>query len=59
MTALKALVFSSADLAEAAFKNATAEIDAIELRRAAAEAYSRYTAMSAVLDRRYGPARRR
>jgi hypothetical protein len=59
MTALKALVFSPAELAEAAYKSATASVDAIELRRAAAEAYERYTAQSVALDRRFGPARRR
>jgi hypothetical protein len=64
MTALKSLVFGEreptpADVAYAKFARASASVDAIELRRAAAEEFARYTATSAVLDRRYGPARRR
>jgi hypothetical protein len=59
MTALKALVFSPAELAEAAYKSATVEVDRIELRRAAEEAYSRHIAQSVALDRRLGQIRRR
>ena len=63
-SALKSLVFgdlepTAADVEYAKFTLTAAEVDAAELRAAAAEAYSRYTATSAALDRRYGPARRR
>jgi hypothetical protein len=63
-SALKSLVFgerepTAADVEYAKFNRAAAEVDAAELRAAAAEAYSRYTATSAALDRRFGPARRR
>ena len=58
-TALKGLFYGPAQEAEAAYRTAGAEVDAIELRRAATEAYRRYTATSAVLDRRLAQLRRR
>jgi hypothetical protein len=62
-SALKSLVFgdgepTAADVEHAKFSAAAAEVDAIELRRAAAEAYSRFAAITAAQDRRFAQRRR-